>query len=278
MPPKKPQANAFGIAKRNTLGKLDKSPKGSLDVPIADLVHEINRHPDLVTTSSCSGRIVLFEAAASGRGGRWLLVQHATVSIDEVTAALDSPGRNGSDCSAAAGCTSFKVEPAILHVMCRDISVAKWLLQVALRAGFRESGLVLSESTKVMLAIRTTSNCLEMPVATSVPDGARKPLLSASYLEFVVSHANQKFEANTGRIAALHEAFTSAVAAAAACEECGDELKGSSAKTGDVADAKTGDVADANGTGGDAAHTKEGAACSDTNESEGGDYKSSAAN
>ncbi|CAI7903503.1 unnamed protein product [Closterium sp. NIES-54] len=37
----------------------DKSLKGGLDAPIADLVAEINGHNDLFTTSSCSGRISL---------------------------------------------------------------------------------------------------------------------------------------------------------------------------------------------------------------------------
>lgn len=176
----------FDVAKKNALGKLDKSPKGSLDLPIAGLVQSINRSADYVTTSSCSGRVVLYAAAPGGRGGRWLLVRHGTVTIAEVDAALlgspsfDSPENNDGGATAAApaapappvapiapitsaesvevcgdatppGVVSLKVEPAILHVLCRDVAAAKRLLQVALRAGFRESGLVLSESSgKVM--------------------------------------------------------------------------------------------------------------------------------
>lgn len=53
----------FDICKKNALLKLqkcDKSPKGSLDIPIADLVNFINNQNDYVTTSSCSGRISIF--------------------------------------------------------------------------------------------------------------------------------------------------------------------------------------------------------------------------
>ncbi|GJP83381.1 hypothetical protein CLOP_g13542 [Closterium sp. NIES-67] len=54
----------------------DRSLKGGLDAPIADLVAEINGHDDLFTTSSCSGRISLLlephapaaAAAAAGAG------------------------------------------------------------------------------------------------------------------------------------------------------------------------------------------------------------------
>lgn len=53
----------FDLCKKNALLKLqkcDKSPKGSLDEPIIELVHLINDENNFVTTSSCSGRIALF--------------------------------------------------------------------------------------------------------------------------------------------------------------------------------------------------------------------------
>ena len=230
--PKVPQANAFAVAKRNALEKLDKSPKGSIDAPIAALVSRINRHPDFFTTSSCSGRIVLFHAS-SNRGGRWLLSSHATVTTEQVATALtaDQVARSevllsGDEPSSAHGRgeISLKMEPGILHVQCRDVAAAKWLLQIALKAGFRESGLVLSESSKVMLAIRTsvarlerelrrliiprsqrlrlscalrvrrTSNSLELPVAAPDPAGRMQTLVPPDYLAHLVEHANFKFE------------------------------------------------------------------------------------
>ncbi|KAL7517675.1 hypothetical protein ACHAWX_002582 [Stephanocyclus meneghinianus] len=39
----------------------DKSPKGSVDAKILPLVDLINRHPEYVTLSSCSGRVALFD-------------------------------------------------------------------------------------------------------------------------------------------------------------------------------------------------------------------------
>ena len=39
----------------------DKSPKGSVDYKIRPLVDLINRHPEYVTLSSCSGRVALFD-------------------------------------------------------------------------------------------------------------------------------------------------------------------------------------------------------------------------
>ena len=48
------------LRKLNASVYTDKSPKGFLDAPIVELVNLLNSHKDYVTTSSCSGRIVLY--------------------------------------------------------------------------------------------------------------------------------------------------------------------------------------------------------------------------
>jgi len=111
----------FQVKKRKILEQIevpeeeytDLSPKGSIDVAIRDLVHEINKLGGLVTTSSCAGRISVFlegqkksslqppqenseellgnqglaqqQATASpgGKGGgKWLFVSHEPVLQD----------------------------------------------------------------------------------------------------------------------------------------------------------------------------------------------------
>jgi tRNA wybutosine-synthesizing protein 3 len=108
---------AFEIKKQNILQQLtvpqenysDRSPKGSIDEGIRELVNEINALPGLVTTSSCAGRISVFlegkkKNAASldnttetnsanfsiensggpgGKGGgRWLFVSHDPLVLE----------------------------------------------------------------------------------------------------------------------------------------------------------------------------------------------------
>ena len=51
----------FEISKRNAIKKIDFSRKGSIDEPIKDLVELINNCDNYFTTSSCSGRVCLFE-------------------------------------------------------------------------------------------------------------------------------------------------------------------------------------------------------------------------
>ena len=99
----------FDSQKRTILEGLsnnrDKSPKGSIDKAIAQLVLFINSLEDYVTTSSCSGRHSLFcspltavqevssnrdHVAASTKGsGRWLLVEHGCLTVADLNKALN---------------------------------------------------------------------------------------------------------------------------------------------------------------------------------------------
>ncbi|RLN57970.1 hypothetical protein BBJ28_00005510 [Nothophytophthora sp. Chile5] len=96
----------------------------------------------------------------------------------------------------------FKHEPFIMHVVCRDLNAAKELLQWGIACGFRESGVVLG-NRKIMCAIRTAANGLEIPLARS----ADHLLVSDEYLHWIVDIANQKFEANKQKTDRLFDAF-----------------------------------------------------------------------
>ena len=57
----------FASDKSRVLSKrIDHSRKGSVDAPIVALVARINGYPQFYTTSSCSGRIVVFSDAVGG--------------------------------------------------------------------------------------------------------------------------------------------------------------------------------------------------------------------
>lgn len=53
--------SGFGEIKSLVLASKDNSNKGSIDAPIRELVDFINKLDCFVTTSSCSGRVVVFE-------------------------------------------------------------------------------------------------------------------------------------------------------------------------------------------------------------------------
>jgi tRNA wybutosine-synthesizing protein 3 len=203
---RKPRAGSlsFDVCKRNVLGKLDKSPKGSIDAPILSLVGAINASLDYVTTSTCSGRISIFstpDATAARAPGRWLLVSHALIEPGELERALRA---DALAAAVADGLSSvmIKVEAAILHVQCRSVDAAKSMLRVAIGHGFRESGIVLSASKKVMLAVRTTSNMMEAPLVRAgclTVDGA--------HLAHLHAEANRRLAANLQMLERFERAF-----------------------------------------------------------------------
>lgn len=124
----------------------------------------INSHPDYVTTSSCSGRIALFEdvdgIVCRKAGGAWLLSSHAPVAVPAVRDAL----RGCRALGQAGGSVTLKQEPLVLHVECRDLPAAEALLRVGVASGFRESGISLGKK-RVLCAIRTGANSLEVGLA-----------------------------------------------------------------------------------------------------------------
>ena len=95
----KHQEDVFDRQKKQTLSGIDHSKKGSFDKPIDDLMMYINALPDYFTTSSCSGRIIVFsEGDKKKQGCRWLLTSHETVNAADVIKAIQNEQpNNGSD-------------------------------------------------------------------------------------------------------------------------------------------------------------------------------------
>lgn len=191
---------------RNLQGNLDdRSKKGSLDAPIVGLVGLLNAHRDYVTTSSCSGRIALFQdvdgAVCRKAGGKWLLSSHAPVPLQAVRDALRGCEARGQE----GGAVTLKQEPLVLHIECRDLAAAERLLKLGVASGFRESGVSLGKK-RVLVAIRTGANSLETPLLMHGHE-----LMTDFGLEALVELANRKFALNAARTqrlkATLEEAF-----------------------------------------------------------------------
>uniref|UniRef100_A0A0D9WZF5 tRNA wybutosine-synthesizing protein 2/3/4 n=1 Tax=Leersia perrieri TaxID=77586 RepID=A0A0D9WZF5_9ORYZ len=182
----------------------DKSPKGGVDAPISDLLDALNSHPDLFTTSSCSGRISVLaqppppQAELGGaktkkkaRGGGWVYVSHDPADPEALVELLfggkEGGGGGGGDELV------FRFEPMIVAVECRDAAAAAALVAAAVSAGFRESG-ITSLQKRVMVALRCS-------IRMEVPLGQTEELVvSPDYIRYLVRIANSKMEANKKRM------------------------------------------------------------------------------
>ncbi len=94
--------HAHALLTRMLWAAGDRSRAGGVDAPIRDLVATLNRHADLFTTSSCSGRVSVFGAptaatrARKKKGGAWAFVTHGLADTGEVIAAVEQHAAAGA--------------------------------------------------------------------------------------------------------------------------------------------------------------------------------------
>lgn len=107
----------------------DKSPKGMVDTPLVPLLNLLNEHADYVSTSSCSGRIVIYAdplpsaevpKGKKKKGGKFINVSHeplpegpdwlAGLFKDLETAFIEAPWPALED-PKSSGLVYFKFEP-----------------------------------------------------------------------------------------------------------------------------------------------------------------------
>ena len=182
----------------------DISPKGSVDAPVVALVDRINRTPHFYTTSSCSGRISLFQhdhSDGKGKSGRWLLCEHGAVTLPQLLSALQTASTAHSTTTASV----LRFEPFILAVACRSLSAASLLLSAALQSGCRESGITSAHPNRpVMVSVRCSIR-MELPVLSDA-DGLLGGL-SARYVSVLCERLNGKMADNAAKIARFEQWF-----------------------------------------------------------------------
>ena len=98
----------FKLIKKNTLWKienLDKSSEGKIDKEIEPLCNTINKKEELVTTSSCSGRISIVRNESTKTKSAWEFKSHYQINLEEIKH-LELPKED----------TALKMEPFIIHI------------------------------------------------------------------------------------------------------------------------------------------------------------------
>ena len=223
----------------------DKSPKGSVDHPILELVNLINSHPSFVTLSSCSGRIALFDpprgSSTTGasaaedssnrqnndfslegdsssnnnnnntKGGQWLIACHEKLDFESLWNVLSKINGDTDDDDdddsflTLQDSLSFRFEPMLLHVAAATLERGQQLLQIALQHGYRESGLIVT-SSRITVAIRSYSLSLVVPVILS-----KNRLFPISYWQALVQESNRRLDLNLQRLDQLYGAVVKGI-------------------------------------------------------------------
>ncbi len=141
----------FPNQKKLYLQKQDKSKKGEIDEKVLPLLQLINAHDDYYTTSSCSGRVYLWQGSGKKNEVEWLRVSHEPITEDFLELSITDK----------KGLIWLRLEPFILHVACKDIKAANHLAELA-RKIYKKS-CILTVSNKIIVEIRG-SELVEMPL------------------------------------------------------------------------------------------------------------------
>ena len=131
--------------KKKKLEDFNKAVKEKkVDEPIIKLLRKINKNSDVVTTSSCSGRIVLLEVdlIEGKKGAKFYKKWHRKVDPGEVEMALiEHTGKKS---------LWFRLEPFILHVTAKNLDSAKKFMKKMRTAGIKRGGIQSIGKTVVM--------------------------------------------------------------------------------------------------------------------------------
>lgn len=170
-------------------GLKDKSKKGFIDEEIKELVTTINKEPDYYTTSSCSGRILLYTISKDRKKNEteWLLVSHNIVSETEIRKAIKNLPQE---------IVFFRFEPLILHIVCKTMDVAQNLLQICGKCGLKHSG-AITLGKRIIVEIIGNGR-LDAPIAKD-----SKLLITEEGISQYVIDANEKMKRNLERIEKL---------------------------------------------------------------------------
>jgi tRNA wybutosine-synthesizing protein 3 len=174
----------------DALYEPDKSRKGDVDARISTLIDLMNEKKDYVTTSSCSGRIMLLGKSfeTKKRDCKWLLSSHDPVTAEQM---WDCIVENQTESPLL-----FKIEAPIIHVQCRTLDAAKDLMKQAQEVGFKHSGIFVIKEERVMVHI-LFPNSFEFPVAD------KELLVTQEFITYAVEMANKKLSLGHAKLEAL---------------------------------------------------------------------------
>lgn len=199
----------------------DASPKGTIDEFCIPIIHLINSNKNMVTTSSCSGRVSVFlegiknideddiKIGAKGNYGRWIFVTHDPKDLPDWSSSVDfkyiTDGSSYKSTDVNTRYILYKFEPLILHVKCRNLEMANSLYSAAMSCGFRESGIGTNNIVGIRISIK-----LDVPIGfLNEINQELTSFVSEDYLRIITKLSEDRFKENFKKLDALYKAIES---------------------------------------------------------------------
>ena len=180
----------FSNVKKTKLSKGDKSSKGNWDERIKELCGKINSDKDYLTTSSCSGRILLMIETFEKKSGLFLFVSHEKVGFDKIKKEFIKISEKNKEM------IYLKQEPCVLAVSCKTLEKAQELVDKARNAGWKRSGITTTSKNNIVELFSTER--MDIPI---IKNG--KILIDDDSLRIIINEANSKLERTWEKIEKL---------------------------------------------------------------------------
>lgn len=182
------------IKKHHTETLKDAIETKKVDEILIPFLLEVTKIPDIFTSSSCAGRIMLLstDENESKKISSFHKKYHRKVSFDEIKKDLSENTEHD---------IWLKTEPFIFHFGCKDYHKAKELLSFSQEFGLKKAGIITAKDGKFILEV-TSTQFMALPLKSG-----DRLLIDDDYLEFIINRANKKIEINFERLEKFSKQF-----------------------------------------------------------------------
>jgi len=159
----------------DALSGLNEAKKdGKADDKAFALIDAVNALEGYVTTSSCSGRVMVLSLEKHKKDAKMQSRWHDRVNAKDIEQAISGYKGNKK--------LWLKAEPFILHIACKDIDSGIRMLKACKDAGVKRFGLQAMKDSKYMIEIIGTGK-IDIPLECCSVDYAKFAKLANSILE-----------------------------------------------------------------------------------------------
>lgn len=182
------------LKKHHTQTLKDAIDKGFVDSPVIPFLLDVVNIPDIYTSSSCSGRIMLLhtDKEENKKFSEFENRYHRLVTFEEIKKDI---------VSFKDGYLWLKVEPFIFHFATKDYNKAKEILDFCRDLGLKKAGIISAKDGRFTCEV---TNTVFISTLVKMDD---KQLVSDEYLQLLLEIANQKLDSNFKKLELFESSF-----------------------------------------------------------------------
>jgi tRNA wybutosine-synthesizing protein 3 len=182
------------IKKHHTQTLIKAITEKKVDEPIIPFLKEIINIPNIFTSSSCCGRILLLNSNKdeNKKYSSFHKKYHRTITYEEFINDINNSNKDY---------LWLKVEPFIFHIGCKDYVVAEKILRFCRDFGLKKAGIISVKEGKFVIEITNT-----VFLSTLIKKDSDL-LVTKEYLKEIVMLANKKLEKNFKKLKLFENSF-----------------------------------------------------------------------